>query len=213
MSIGGIGSGPSYVPDPETTPPPAEAAPPPLAPPGGSWLNLTTPGGVNLFPTLSPVDYNHQASQSVSVQGESALGGLAEAARRNTSGPEARLSEVIRGAMKDALREIRADEDRAKALPLDSPERRALEDKIDARAARFRNDVAIATLQAAAEIQSKSGGDRGALDRFKAMLPAYLRECVEREGAVIPGVPGSFRPRTDDGVLNGPTGIDYTVKW
>ncbi len=155
--------------------------------------------------------YDEQASFAVETQGQAAIDALDDAAKRNTTGPAARLQAAIRGLRNDALREIRANEAKARCLPLDSPARRALEDEIDARAARFRNEVGIATVETGKEIDA--GADKSALERFKASLPDYLKEALRREGIWIPGVPGSFMPRTDEGLLGGPTGVDYKVNW
>jgi hypothetical protein len=170
---------------------------------------LVSPGRADLFAGIGLPSYSEQASFRVRTEGEAAHASLAAAARANTTGPEARLRERIRGEMDRALRSIREDEAAARALPFGSAEREAIERRIDAREALFRSELRIATLETAREVAARSGGERGALDRFKSILPGYLRECVDREGIVVPGVPGAFRPRADDGVLRGPTGIDW----
>jgi hypothetical protein len=217
MSVGGVGSSGPIIPDEPEPPKPVSGGYTfdPLAkslpPPPTSWLNLVTPGGIDL--SIRPnLDYNHQASNALQVQGDAALAALDAPATANTTGPEAKLRAFIKGQMDDALRSIRADEDTAKKLPLDSPERRKLEDQIDARAARYRNDVTVETLRTADAIKKRPGGD-GALAKFTALLPGYLQEAVKRGGLHIPGVPGAVRPRTDNGVLGGPTGLDYKVEW
>lgn len=171
---------------------------------------------VDLFPPsafLPP--YDAQASSQVAIQEQAAIDGLAAAAERNTTGPEARLRRFIQAEMDGALRAIRADEARARALPPGSAERVAIERRIDARAALFRKNTALETLRAADEIRRHGGAGGGAeaLARFRAMLPPALAEAIARGGAWIPGVPGAFVPRTDNGVLGGPTGLDYKVEW
>ncbi len=213
--IGGVGGGSPPIPDYDSTDgadgydSPPEPAPTPGAGATGS------PGIMLFAPNLSlPLgDYHTQASRGVETRGQTAIDALEGAAERNTTGPEARLSEKIKGSMDGALRAIRADEQRARALPLGSPEREAIEKRFDDRTRLFDHDLAVATLKCADEIKSHSGGDKGALDRFKSMLPGYLRECVDRGGVVVPGVPGSFRPRTDDGTFGGPTGLDFKMPW
>jgi hypothetical protein len=206
---------------------PASGAQPAVPAPAGafSFSPLRSRGGIDLgIPGLGGSGglagleiglprYDEQGSFAVRSLGEATLAGLDAAARANTTGPEAKLRATAKGLLEDALRSIEADEAKARRLPLESPERRKLEDRIDARVARFRSDLALETRKTAAEVKARAGaGGGGALDRLKSMLPPYLRECVEREGIVVPGVPGAFRPRTDDGVFKGPTGLDYKVE-
>jgi hypothetical protein len=212
----------------EDAPPPAVAAPPPstVAPQplgapaagsGGSWtFDPTVPSAGGIDPPawmrLPPPDPNTQASDHIKVECESALNGLAAAAANNTTGPEARLVQTIKGLEKDALAAIEPDEAKLKKMSLiDSPERRALEDKIDARMRNFDFELARATFATADEIKAQHGGDASVLDKFKSMLPDYLRQCLDRGGIVIPGVPGAFMPRQDNGTFKPPTGLDYKV--
>lgn len=169
--------------------------------------------GPNIGLGLGLPKYDEQGSSRLKTLAQATTGGLEEAAKKNTSGPEAKLLAWTKAAQADALRSIEADEAKARKLPLDGPERRALEDGIDARVRRFENDLTLETLRTADAIKARAGGGGGAsaLDRFKGMLPPYLRECIEKEGVVIPGVPGSFKPRTDNGTFGGPTGLDYKV--
>jgi len=183
--------------------------------PGAIDLGIGLGGLPGLGLGLGLPKYDEQGSFAVRTLAESTTSGLDAAARRNTSGPEAKLLAFVRAAETDALRSIKADEARARALPLDSPERRGLEDGIDARVARFKNDVAVEARKAAGAIAARAGkpASESALDAFKSLLPAYLRECIDREGIVVPGVPGSFVPRTDNGTFGGPTGLDYSVEF
>lgn len=201
MGIGGIGGprGPVGWPADDDD---GAASPPPLP--------LPAPGGIDLFPrsVLLPRP-DEQASANVKTLGDAASAGLEDAARRNTTGPEARLLARIRAETQDALRSIRADEAELGTKPAGCPSRRPIEERIDARARRFRNDIALATLRTADEIKAR--GKKEEVAAFARLLPSFLREVVERGGVSIPGVPGAFRPRADDGILRGPTGIDYRV--
>jgi len=220
MSVGGVGPGASgpVESNPEESwslDPRGGRAEAPPQPPVDVNAGHYSPSGVMLVPPpgfLLP-SYDTQGSFLVTEEGNAALAGLKAAAEKNTTGPEARLASFIREKMNDALASIKADEARARLLPAGSPERKALEDQIDRRVARFRNDIALETLKTADEIRKREGGEKGGFERFKNLLPGYLRECVERKGVVIPGVPGAFKPRTDDGFTKGPTGADYEVKF
>lgn len=225
MSVSNAGHGPVDVPQHDEG---ADAAAPAAALPPASTISPGAPGGWTFDPVvpgamgsltdppawmkLPPPDQDTQASRHVKTECESALAGLADAAKKNTTGPEARLMQTIQGLEKDALHSIEADEAQLKKLSLiDSPERRALEDKIDARQRNFDFELARATLATADQIKANAGGDPSALEKFKAVLPEYLRQCIDKGGIVIPGVPGAFMPRQDNGTFAPPTGVDYKV--
>jgi len=207
MSVGGIGGprGPVGLPpeDDDYGRPPAPA---PFEP-----LELRSPGGVDLFPRAALLPRpDRRGSSRVTALGESALAPLAAEAKRDPAGPQARLAGRIRGEMQDALRAIRADEAELAKRPAGCPSRREIEDRIDARVRRFQDDVALEALKAAKAVRGR--GKEGALAGFVRALPPFLRESVARGGIAIPGIPGAFKPRADDGILKGPTGLDYKIE-
>ena len=220
MSVGGVGSGPSLpeIPDEYTAPSPdGEPAAGGTAPwafnplkPGSIDIGLGGLGGLGGINPIFLPKYDEQGSFRLKTLGSSALAGLEEASKRDLMGPEARLSSFGKGEMADALRSIESDEAKARALPLDSPERRKLEDQIDARVRNFENSVALETLKTAKEIEAKKG-KKGA-EGFKSLLPPALQSLI-KDGIAIPGVPGTFKPRTDNGILGGPTGLDWKGKF
>ena len=151
-----------------------------------------------------------KVSFQIGSEGEAVMASLKDSAENNLAGPEAEYFRHIKGLLDRTLLKIKDWESRISRLPKGSVEQIGLEKKINLEATFFRNEVAYWTVRTAKELEAKGGG---ALEKFKKLLPDYLRKCIDRGGAVVPGVPGAFEPRTDKGIKGGPTGIDYKLRF
>jgi len=151
-----------------------------------------------------------KVSFQIGSEGEAVMVSLKDSVENNLAGPEAEYFRHIKGLLERTLRKINDWESRISRLPKGSVERIGLEKKINLEANFFRNEVAWWTVRTAKELEAQGGG---ALEKFKKLLPDYLRRCIEREGVVVPGIPGALMPRTDDGIKKGPTGLDYMLRF
>jgi hypothetical protein len=168
------------------------------------------PRRLDFFPKSAHSGIARKVSFQIGSEGEAVMASLKDSAENNLAGPEAEYFRHIKGLLVRTLRMINDWESRISRLPKGSVERIGLEKKIDLEATFFRNEVASWTVRTSKELEAKGGG---ALDKFKKLLPDYLRKCIDRGGVVVPGVPGAFEPRTDKGIKGGPTGMDYKFRF
>lgn len=154
---------------------------------------------------------NSSQSDLVQSLGDQAAGAVDAEARRNVTGPEAQYQRRVRTMTTDTATRIRADEQLAARHPPGSRQRREIDRRIATNVQVFRNQLAAETVSLGDQVRQRSG--QSGFDRLKARLPSYLQQSIERRGLVIPGVPGGFTPRTDNGVMNGPSGVNWRIRW
>ena len=179
-------------------------------PPGDQFSRSPRTGRVDL--RIDPaLLQQHAQSDLVQSLGDRAANAVDGPARRNVTGPEAQYQRRVRASTQRTVADIRADELQAARLPAGSPQRRAIERGIATKVRVFRNTLAADTVSMGNQVRAERG--QSGLDAFKSRLPSYLQDCIDRRGVVIPGVPGAITPRTDNGVLRGPSGLNWGIRW
>jgi hypothetical protein len=146
--------------------------------------------------TLSRADY-------VRTLGDSRAAELEPAAQRHATGPEAMSQRRIRSLTDQATERLRALEARFEDLPVGSRDRREIAAQIDVEVNTFESMIAYER----SWLVQQNGG-RSSESPLMRALPPYFREAAEREGVVIPGVPGAITPRT-----SAPYGVDWKIKF
>jgi len=144
------------------------------------------------------------ASQHVRAFGNVNADQLKPAADKNAGGLEAAARKRIMNETDRVETRVRALEAKAKSLP-PGAERTKVEQEIDREVTMFENMVAS---ERAGVINGK--GATTATDPGKEItkkLPPYLKDSVEKDGVVIPGMPGAVKPSTS------PPGFEWKIKF
>jgi hypothetical protein len=123
--------------------------------------------------------------------GQIAMKELEPAANKDVLGPAGTTSRRIESMTNKTVGEIEALEKQAKSFPKGSPERAKIEDQIQAKVDDLQRRVDSEMGQYKLGQPKK---DVPMLDKLKGSLPPYVKDSIDREGVVIPGVPGAIKP-------------------